>query len=72
MIRQLAARLRPELEAAVKANETAPGTSYIPGDFTQARSLPSAGIPCASLLVHVEIGRPTLVQLTHPVQSCLP
>ncbi|EIE24754.1 aminopeptidase N, partial [Coccomyxa subellipsoidea C-169] len=32
---ELAARLRPELEAAIKRNESAPGASYTPGDSAQ-------------------------------------
>ncbi len=42
MVRHLAARLRPELEAAVKRNEAPAGSAYIPGDFTQARANPLA------------------------------
>ena len=37
MVKQLAERLRPQLEAAVKQNESAPGDAFIPGDFDQVR-----------------------------------
>ncbi|KAK9918305.1 hypothetical protein WJX75_003036 [Coccomyxa subellipsoidea] len=36
LVRELAARLRPELEAAIKRNESAAGASYVPGDSKQA------------------------------------
>ena len=36
VIRELAARLRPELEAVVKKNDIPPDTAYVPGDFAQA------------------------------------
>ena len=35
MVKQLAERLRPQLEAAVKQNESASGDAFIPGDFNQ-------------------------------------
>ena len=35
MVKQLAARLRPQLEATVKQNESAPGDSFVPGEFDQ-------------------------------------
>ncbi|CAK0786230.1 hypothetical protein CVIRNUC_009443 [Coccomyxa viridis] len=36
VVKQLAARLRPQLEATVKQNESAPGDSFVPGEFDQA------------------------------------
>ncbi|BDA49167.1 Aminopeptidase N [Coccomyxa sp. Obi] len=36
VVHELAARLRPELEAAVKRNEAPAGASYVPGDSAQA------------------------------------
>ncbi len=39
VVRELAARLRPELEAAVKRNEAAAGASYVPGDSEQVSFL---------------------------------
>ena len=35
VVKQLAARLRPQLEATVKHNESAPGDSFVPGEFDQ-------------------------------------
>lgn len=35
VVKQLAARLRPQLEATVKQNESAPGDSFVPGEFDQ-------------------------------------
>lgn len=35
VVKQLAARLRPQLEAVVKQNESAAGDSFVPGDFNQ-------------------------------------
>ena len=38
VVQQLAARLRPQLEAIVKNNESAPGDTFVPGDFTQVQT----------------------------------
>ena len=35
VVHELASRLRPELEAAVKRNEAPAGASYVPGDSEQ-------------------------------------
>ena len=37
MVQQLAARLRPQLEAVVKQNESAAGDTFVPGDFDQVQ-----------------------------------
>ncbi len=37
VVQQLAARLRPQLEAVVKQNESAAGDTFVPGDFDQVQ-----------------------------------
>lgn len=38
VMQQLAARLRPQLEAVVKQNESAGGDTFVPGDFDQVQT----------------------------------
>ena len=50
VVQQLAARMRPQLEAVVKQNESAAGDTFVPGDFNQVHLIRPSH---SALTVHV-------------------